>query len=170
MAQYANVAFLVLQDAFVLCRVTKRNDWALENDNEVGNGNEEVGSRNPHPQQPNGAATSVVIAVKPEDAAASVNCAEELNHVAAPVGSAQLSNDVSMDGITADTAPLNGSNELDALLESLLDNSPSFNPVPDTGSAAPPLTEQYAESLVSFLMLAVVLNEGILKELLPWEY
>jgi 5,10-methenyltetrahydromethanopterin hydrogenase len=60
--QYADVVFLVLQDAFVLCRVTKRSDWALENDNEVGD-------RNPHHQQQIDAATSIV---KPEDAATAV--------------------------------------------------------------------------------------------------
>ncbi|OEL33627.1 NAC domain-containing protein 74 [Dichanthelium oligosanthes] len=132
-----------MKDAFVLCRVTKRNDWALENDNEVDN-------RNPHPQQlndaatsvvsavkPEDAATSVVSAVKPEDAAASVICAEEPNHVATPVGSAELSNDVSIAAIAADTASPNGSNELEAWLEELLDPSPSFNPVADAGSANP---------------------------------
>lgn len=153
--------FLVLQDAFVLCRVTKRNDWALENGNgnEVGN-DTDVENRNPNPQQPNSAVTSVVVsAVKPEDAAASVICAEDPNQVATPAGSAQLSNDVAMAASTGDTASPNGSNEvdLDALLEEMLDSSPSFNSVPDIGSSVPFVTEQYAESSVSFLTLTVVL-------------
>jgi len=164
MVQYADVVFLVLQDAFVLCRVTKRSDWALENDNEAGD-------RNPHHQQqidasisvvkpehaatsvvnPEDAATSVVnpedaatSVVKPEDAAASVICAGE-------------SNGVAMASITADKESPNGSNELDEWLEELLDPSPSFNPLPDTGCAILPLSEQYAESSVS-LTLAVALG------------
>lgn len=152
--------FLVLQDAFVLCRVTKRNDWALENGNEVGNDND-VENRNPHPQQPNSAVTSVVVsAVKPEDAAASIICAEEPNHISTPAGSAQLSNDVAMAAITSDTASPNGSNELEleAWLEEMVDHSPSFNPVPDIGSSVPSVTEQYAESSVSFLTLTVALD------------
>nr|CAB3472724.1 unnamed protein product [Digitaria exilis] len=139
-----------MKDAFVLCRVTKRNDWALENGNgnKVGN-DTDVENRNPNPQQPNSAVTSVVVsAVKPEDAAASVICAEDPNQVATPAGSAQLSNDVAMAAITSDTASPNGSNEvdLDALLEEMLDSSPSFNSVPDIGSSVPFVTEQYAES------------------------
>ncbi|XP_062190647.1 NAC domain-containing protein 74-like [Phragmites australis] len=124
-----------MKDAFVLCRVTKRNDWALENGNEVGN-------RNPHPQQQNDTATSVVSAEKQEDAAASVICAEEQNHVATPAVSAELSNDVAMTAITAST--LNGDNELQAWLEELFD--PSFNPAVDTGPADLSLNEQHDES------------------------
>ncbi|CAO2162041.1 unnamed protein product [Urochloa humidicola] len=162
-----------MKDAFVLCRVTKRTDWALDNDNEVGVRNphpqqpidaaaavlsvvkpedaaasvicaEESGDRNPDPQQPIDAATSVVSVTKPEDAAASVISAEEPNLVATPVSTAQLSNDVGMADITADTESPNSSNELKAWLEELLD--PSFNPVPDTSSAILSLTEQYAQS------------------------
>ncbi|WVZ71734.1 hypothetical protein U9M48_020281 [Paspalum notatum var. saurae] len=118
------------KDAFVLCRVTKRNDWALENDND-----NEVGSRNPHLKQVNDADTPVVSAVKPEDAAASVI-----------FGSAELSNDVAMVATTADTASPNSGNELEAWLEELLDPSFSFNPAADTGLANVSRTEQYAES------------------------
>ncbi|XP_062207748.1 NAC domain-containing protein 74-like isoform X2 [Phragmites australis] len=124
-----------MKDAFVLCRVTKRNDWALENDNEVGN-------RNPHLQQLNDAGTSVVSAEKPEDPAASAICAEEQNHVATPVAGAELSNDVAMKAFTADTP--DDDNELEAWLEELFD--PSFNPVVDTGSTDLSLNEQHAES------------------------
>jgi hypothetical protein len=142
-----------MKDAFVLCRVTKRSDWALENDNEVGD-------RNPHHQQqidaatsvvnPEDAATSVVnpedaatSVVKPEDAATSVVKPEDAT---ASLICAGESNDVAMASITADKESPNCSNELEAWLEELLDPSPSFNPLPDTGSAILPLTEQYAES------------------------
>ncbi|CAL4964337.1 unnamed protein product [Urochloa decumbens] len=154
-----------MKDAFVLCRVTKRSDWSLDNDNEVGDRNphpqqpidaatavlsavkpedasasvicaEESDNGNSHPQQPIDAATSVVSVVKPEDAAASVICAEELN----------LPGDAAMAAVTADAASPNGSNEMNAWLEELLDASPSFNPVADNGSAFLYLTEQYAES------------------------
>ena len=94
-----------------------------------------------HQLYPEDAATSVV---KPEDAAASVICAGE-------------SNDVAMASITADKGSPNGSNELEEWLEELLDPSPSFNPLPDTGCAILPLSEQYAESSVS-LTLAVALD------------
>jgi hypothetical protein len=141
--QYANVVFLFLQDAFVLCRVTKRNDWALDNDNEVGN-------RNSHLEQLDDAATSAVSTVKPEDAAASVICPEESNHAATPVGSAELSNDGAQAAITPDSTSPNGGNDLETWLEELLDPSPSFNLVADSGSADLSLTEQCAESSVSF--------------------
>ncbi|CAL4950622.1 unnamed protein product [Urochloa decumbens] len=153
-----------MKDAFVLCRVTKRSDWALDNDNEASDRNphpqqpidaatavlsavkpeeaaasvicaEESVDKNPHPQQRIDAATSVVSVVKPEDAAASVICAEELN----------LSGDIAMAAVTADTASPNGSNEMVAWLEDFLDLSPSFNPVADNGSGVLS-TEQYAES------------------------
>ncbi|KAL6850518.1 hypothetical protein ACP4OV_021145 [Aristida adscensionis] len=117
-----------MKDAFVLCRVTKRDDWALENDNEVSN-------RNPHQQKLNDAATSVANVEEPQDAAASVIC-EEPNHVAAPV-SAEHSNDVAMPANTSDTATPNADNELQAWLEGLLD--PPFSP--DLS-----LYEQHAES------------------------
>jgi hypothetical protein len=142
-----------MKDAFVLCRVTKRSDWALENDNEVGD-------RNPHHQQQIDAATSIVkpedaatavvnpedaatSVVKPEDAATSVVKPEDAT---ASLICAGESNDVAMASITADKESPNCSNELEAWLEELLDPSPSFNPLPDTGSAILPLTEQYAES------------------------
>ncbi|KAJ1283184.1 hypothetical protein BS78_03G108500 [Paspalum vaginatum] len=128
-----------MKDAFVLCRVTKRSDWVLENDNEVG-------SRNPQLQQVNDADIPVVSAVKPEDAAASVICPEEPNHVATPGGSAELSNDVAMVPTAADTASPNSSNEMEAWMEELLDPSFPFNPASDTGSANVSLTEQCAES------------------------
>ncbi|KAG0537171.1 hypothetical protein BDA96_03G125100 [Sorghum bicolor] len=128
-----------MKDAFVLCRVTKRSDWALDNDNEVGN-------RNSHLEQLDDAATSVVSTVKPEDAAASVICPEESNHAATPVGSAELCNDVAQAAITPDSRSPNGGIELETWLEELLDPSPSFNLVADTGSAGVSLTEQCAES------------------------
>ncbi|ONM31157.1 NAC domain-containing protein 74 [Zea mays] len=132
-----------MKDAFVLCRVTKRNDWSLDNDNEVGN-------RSSHLEQPD-AATSVVSTVKPEDVAASVICPEESNHATTPIGSAELSNDVAQAAITPaaitpDSTTPNGGNELETWLQELLDPSPPFNLVADTGSADVCPTEQYAES------------------------
>ncbi|KAG2587825.1 hypothetical protein PVAP13_5NG169900 [Panicum virgatum] len=142
-----------MKDAFVLCRVTKRSDWALDNDNEAGD-------RNPHHQQQIDASTSVVkpehaatSVVNPEDAATSVLNPEDAamsvvkpEDAAASVICAGESNDVAMASITADKESPNGSNELDEWLEELLDPSPSFNPLPDTGCAILPLSEQYAES------------------------
>ncbi|CAO2203109.1 unnamed protein product [Urochloa humidicola] len=149
-----------MKDAFVLCRVTKRSDWALDNDNEVGD-------RNPHPQQPTDAATAVLSAVKPEDAAASVICAEESGdrstHSQQPIDAVtsvvsvmkpedaaasvicaeelNLSGDVDMTAVTADAASPNGSTEMYAWLEGFLDA-----PVADNDSVILSLTEQYAES------------------------
>jgi len=142
-----------MKDAFVLCRVTKRSDWALDNDNEAGD-------RNPHHQQQIDASTSVVkpehaatSVVNPEDAATSVLNPEDAamsvvkpEDAAASVICAGESNGVAMASITADKESPNGSNELDEWLEELLDPSPSFNPLPDTGCAILPLSEQYAES------------------------
>ena len=109
-----------------------------------------MGNRNSHLEQLDDAATSVVSTVKPEDAAASVICSEESNHATTPVGSAELSNDVAQAAITPDSTFPNGGNELETWLEELLDPSPSFNLVVDTGSAEVSPTEQYAESSVSF--------------------
>ncbi|KAL6626472.1 hypothetical protein ACP70R_030198 [Stipagrostis hirtigluma subsp. patula] len=133
-----------MKDAFVLCRVTKRDDWALENDNEGGN-------RNPDPPQLNDAATSVVSAEVPENAAASVvsvevpenaaasvNCAEEVNHDA-PFG-AGLSNDAAT--LASDTVIPD--DEMQQWLKGLIDYS--FSPVVDTGFMDPCLNEQHAES------------------------
>lgn len=109
-----------------------------------------MGNKNPHLEQLDAAATSVVSTVKPEDAAASVVCPEESNHATTPVGSAELTNDVAQAAITPDSASPNDGNELEVWLEELLDPSPSFNIVADTGSADVSLTEQYSESSVSF--------------------
>ncbi|AQK89501.1 Putative NAC domain transcription factor superfamily protein [Zea mays] len=130
-----------MKDAFVLCRVTKRSDWELDN---------EVGNRYPHLEQLDAAAASVASTVKPEDAVATVICPEESNRAATPVGSDELSNDVGQEPITPDSSPPNGGKELEVWLEELLDPSPSFNLVADTRSADVSLTDQYAESSVSF--------------------
>uniref|UniRef100_A0A804QHM5 NAC domain-containing protein n=2 Tax=Zea mays TaxID=4577 RepID=A0A804QHM5_MAIZE len=126
-----------MKDAFVLCRVTKRSDWELDN---------EVGNRYPHLEQLDAAAASVASTVKPEDAVATVICPEESNRAATPVGSDELSNDVGQEPITPDSSPPNGGKELEVWLEELLDPSPSFNLVADTRSADVSLTDQYAES------------------------
>jgi hypothetical protein len=152
--QYANVVVNCLQDAFVLCRVTRRDEWALENDNGVGN-------RNPHPQHSTDTATSVVIAAKQEDPATSVviaakqedagasvviaqkhedaatlgTCVGEPNHVGTPA-SAELSNDVAQTAFMAHSP--NSNSDMQAWMDSLLF---SPNPVVDTGSAGLSLIE-----------------------------
>nr|APZ76782.1 NAC4 transcription factor [Bambusa emeiensis] len=126
-----------MKDAFVLCRVTKRDGWTSEKDTEVDNSD-------PHPQQPNDAATSVISAERPDAAVASVIGAEQQNHVATSVTGAELPSDVTISSMTADTATPNGDIELQAWLEELFD--PSFNPVQDPVSPDLSLAEQSAES------------------------
>lgn len=109
-----------------------------------------MGNRNAHLEQLDDASTSVASTVKPEVASTSVISPEESNHAATPVGSAELCNDVAQVAITPDSTSPNGGSELDVWLAELLDPSPSFNIVADTGSADVSLTEQYAESSVSF--------------------
>ncbi|GJN06212.1 hypothetical protein PR202_ga23917 [Eleusine coracana subsp. coracana] len=156
-------------DAFVLCRVTRRDDWALENDNGVGN-------RNPHPQHLSDAVTAVVVVEKQEEATSSGICAGvvvvekqeeassssicagvvvvekqedttalgicagEPNHVGTPA-SAELSNDVAPTEFMAHSP--NSESEMNAWLEELLVDL-SSNPAVDTGSAVP--VEQDVES------------------------
>ncbi|KAK3163525.1 hypothetical protein QOZ80_1AG0004820 [Eleusine coracana subsp. coracana] len=158
-----------MKDAFVLCRVTRRDDWALENDNGVGN-------RNPHPQHLSDAVTAVVVVEKQEEATSSGICAGvvvvekqeeassssicagvvvvekqedttalgicagEPNHVGTPA-SAELSNDVAPTEFMAHSP--NSESEMNAWLEELLVDL-SSNPAVDTGSAVP--VEQDVES------------------------
>jgi hypothetical protein len=111
-----------MKGAFVLCKVTKRIDWASESGNEVNN---------PHPEQPTVAATSVVSLEQPDAAAASVLSPELTN------------NDATL-AATAHTTTLDGDDELQGWLEELID--PSFAHVVDPVSADLFLDEQNAES------------------------
>ncbi|TVU22493.1 hypothetical protein EJB05_32192 [Eragrostis curvula] len=124
-----------MKDAFVLCRVTKREDWALENGNEVGN-------RNPHSNQLNDAVTSVAVAENQEDAAASGICAGEPNHVATPA-SAEQSDVVAAEFIAH--SPKSES-EVQIWLDGLFADPPSY-PGVDNGFADVSLIEQNAELL-----------------------
>jgi hypothetical protein len=121
--------FFILQDAFVLCKVTQRIDWTSENGNEVGNNNH-------HPQQSNVAATSAVSVEQPDAAASSA------------VGAEQPS-DVATLAITAHTTP-DGDDEIQEWLEALIDPNfdPSLTTVVDPVSAGLSLDEQNAESSV----------------------
>jgi hypothetical protein len=122
--------FLILQEAFVLCKVTQRIDWTSENGNEAGNNNH-------HPQQSNVAATTAVSVEQP-DAAASSGV------------SAELPSDVATLAITAHTTIPDGDDEMQKWLDELID--PSFDPslatVVDSASPGTSFDGQNAESSV----------------------
>uniref|UniRef100_A0A0E0JGN4 NAC domain-containing protein n=1 Tax=Oryza punctata TaxID=4537 RepID=A0A0E0JGN4_ORYPU len=116
-----------MKDAFVLCRVTKRNDWISGNGNELDNSD-------PHPE-PIDAAPSVV---------APIVGAEQLNGEATPVIVAEPPDGVTTSTITADIpSPSDGIN-LDEWLNELFD--PFFDPEQSLASADLSPDEQNVES------------------------
>jgi hypothetical protein len=123
--------FFILQDTFVLCKVTQRTDWTSEN-NAVGNNNH-------HPQQSNVAATSAVSVEQQDAAASSVVGAERPSDVATLDTAAQITTPDGDDGIKE-------------WLEELIDTSfdPPLTTVVDSVSAGPSLDEQIAESSVCY--------------------
>ncbi|KAL5228159.1 hypothetical protein ABZP36_016424 [Zizania latifolia] len=124
-----------MKDAFVLCRVTKRNGWTSENGNELD-------KSDPHRGQPNAAATSVTSAEEQDAVAASVG-AEQQNHAATPVTIVKPHDDVTPSDLTADNPSPDGI-DLEEWLKELFD--PYFNSEQCLSSADLSPDEQNAES------------------------
>ncbi|KAG8045993.1 hypothetical protein GUJ93_ZPchr0008g11807 [Zizania palustris] len=124
-----------MKDAFVLCRVTKRNDWTSENGNELDNSDHHTG-------QPNAAGTSVINAEE-QDGAAALVVAEQQNHAATQVTVVNPHDDVTPSDITADIGSPDDI-DIEEWLNELID--PNFNPEQDLASADLSPDEQNAES------------------------
>ncbi|KAL5222843.1 hypothetical protein ABZP36_027556 [Zizania latifolia] len=122
-----------MKDAFVLCRVTKRNDWTSENGNKLDNSDRHTG-------QPNAAGTSV-INTEEQDAAAALVVAEQQNHAATQVTVVNPHDDVTPSDITADIGSPDGI-DIEEWLNELID--PYFNPEQASADLSP--DEQNAES------------------------
>ncbi|XP_006644021.1 NAC domain-containing protein 74-like isoform X1 [Oryza brachyantha] len=124
-----------MKDAFVLCRVTKREDWISGNGHELDNTD---------PPELNDDPTPVISPQQPDPAASSVVGTEQRNGEPTSVTVAESPEGVTSSAITADQASHTDGINIDEWLEELFD--PSFNPEQDLASADLSRDEQNVES------------------------